>query len=146
MLNVIITQTPEHINRTCRYPWQNRCISDKLRKTQPGTTALIGKLWLVYEKRKEKRKKEKKKKQESRWRRLGQALPRFRGTPMGFFIMCLALGLSLFSTTTTHLILSQGISYGIGANLAYAPTILFMDDWFARKKGLAFGIMWVSFH
>ena len=65
---------------------------------------------------------------------------------MGFFIMCLALGLSLFSTTTTHLILSQGISYGIGASLAYAPTILFMDDWFARKKGLAFGIMWVSFH
>jgi MFS family permease len=58
--------------------------------------------------------------------------------------MSLALALSSFSTTTTGLIISQGVFYGLGASVAYAPTIIFMDEWFARRKGLAFGIMWVS--
>lgn len=71
--------------------------------------------------------------------------PRFRPycTPVGLFIMCLALGLSSFSTTTTHLIATQGILYAIGGSLAYSPCIIYMDEWFVKKKGLAFGIMWV---
>lgn len=75
-----------------------------------------------------------------------QAIPRLKlwAAPVGFVIMCLALSLSSFATTTTHLIVSQGVAYGIGASLAYAPTIVFMDDWFVQRKGLAFGIMWVS--
>lgn len=75
-----------------------------------------------------------------------QAIPRLKlwAAPIGFGIMCLALSMSSFATSTSHLILSQGIAYGIGASLAYAPTIVFMDDWFVRRKGLAFGIMWVS--
>lgn len=77
-----------------------------------------------------------------------QAIPRIKlwAAPIGFVIMCLALSLSSFATTTTHLIVSQGVAYGIGASLAYAPTIVFMDDWFVQRKGLAFGIMWVSNH
>ncbi|KAK1147863.1 hypothetical protein N8T08_000377 [Aspergillus melleus] len=72
--------------------------------------------------------------------------PRLRrwACPVGFVIMCLALALSSFSTTTTHLMLSQGVFYGLGANIAYTPTIIFMDEWFVRKKGLAFGIMWAG--
>lgn len=58
--------------------------------------------------------------------------------------MSLALALSSLSTTTTELIISQGVFYGLGASVAYTPTIIFMDEWFARRKGLAFGIMWVS--
>lgn len=27
--------------------------------------------------------------------------------------------------------------------MAYAPTILFVDEWFVRRKGFAFGVMWV---
>ncbi len=75
-----------------------------------------------------------------------QAMPRLKlwAAPIGFVIMCLSLSLSSFATTTTHLIVSQGVAYGIGASLAYAPTIVFMDDWFVQRKGLAFGIMWVS--
>ena len=75
-----------------------------------------------------------------------QAVPTLKlwAAPIGFVIMCLSLSLSSFATTTAHLILSQGIAYGIGASLAYAPTIVFMDDWFVRRKGLAFGIMWAS--
>lgn len=77
-----------------------------------------------------------------------QAVPRLKlwAAPIGFVIMCLSLSLSSFATTTAHLIVSQGVAYGIGASLAYAPTIVFMDDWFVQRKGLAFGIMWVSDH
>lgn len=75
-----------------------------------------------------------------------QAIPRLKlwAAPIGFAIMCVALSMSSFATKTFHLVLSQGIAYGIGASLAYAPTIIFMDDWFVRRKGLAFGIMWVG--
>lgn len=75
-----------------------------------------------------------------------QAIPRLKlwAAPLGFAIMCLSLSMSSFATNTSHLILSQGVGYGVGASLAYAPTIIFMDDWFVRRKGLAFGIMWVS--
>ncbi|KAI9925285.1 hypothetical protein ASPWEDRAFT_120703 [Aspergillus wentii DTO 134E9] len=75
-----------------------------------------------------------------------QSMPFLRrwATPAGFLIICLALALSSFSTTTTHLIFSQGIFYGIGASVAYAPTIIFMDEWFVKKKGMAFGTMWAG--
>jgi MFS family permease len=77
-----------------------------------------------------------------------QAFPRMKlwAAPIGFLIMCLALALSSFATNTGHLIVSQGVAYGIGASLAYAPTIVFMDDWFVQRRGLAFGIMWVSIY
>lgn len=73
------------------------------------------------------------------------AYPRLRrwATAAGLLIICLALSLSSFSTTTLHLILSQGVAYGVGASLAYCPTMIFMDDWFVHRKGLAFGTMWV---
>ncbi|RHZ61288.1 hypothetical protein CDV55_104257 [Aspergillus turcosus] len=74
------------------------------------------------------------------------AFPRWRiwAAPAGFVTMSLALALSSFSTTTTELIISQGVFYGLGASVAYTPTIIFMDEWFARRKGLAFGIMWAG--
>jgi len=63
---------------------------------------------------------------------------------IGVVIMCLSLALSSFSTNVTHLILSQGIGFGVGGCLAYTPSILFMSEWFCKRKGLAFGIVWVS--
>lgn len=62
---------------------------------------------------------------------------------IGLVIMCLALGLSSLSGTVTHLIISQGIFYGIGGAMCYSPVITFMDEWFVKRKGLAYGIMWV---
>ena len=62
----------------------------------------------------------------------------------GLIIMCLSLGLSSLSTTVPHLIASQGIFYAIGGALCYSPAITFMDEWFVKRKGLAFGMMWVS--
>lgn len=75
-----------------------------------------------------------------------QAFPRFKrwATAAGTLIMCLAFSLSSFSKTTAHLILTQGVFYAVGGGLAYAPTILFMDEWFVNRKGFAFGIMWAG--
>ncbi|KAI9034902.1 putative MFS monocarboxylate transporter [Aspergillus affinis] len=63
------------------------------------------------------------------------------GVSRWFLIMCLALAMSSFSTTTTHLMLSQGILYGVGSSIAYTPLVIFMNEWFERKRGLAFGII-----
>ncbi|KAK5997754.1 MFS-type transporter pytF-like protein [Cladobotryum mycophilum] len=61
---------------------------------------------------------------------------------VGLVIMCLALSLSSFSQTTTHLIITQGVFYAIGGSIAYCPCILYMDEWFVKRKGFAYGAMW----
>ncbi|KAL7623220.1 hypothetical protein AAE478_006901 [Parahypoxylon ruwenzoriense] len=61
---------------------------------------------------------------------------------IGLFIMCLSLAMSSFSTNITHLIATQGVLYAVGGCLAYSPCILYMDEWFVQRKGLAYGIMW----
>lgn len=62
--------------------------------------------------------------------------------PVGLLIMCISLAASSFSQTTTHLIATQGILFAIGGSICYCPCILYMDEWFVRRKGLAFGVMW----
>ncbi|KAJ8111841.1 hypothetical protein OPT61_g5660 [Boeremia exigua] len=63
---------------------------------------------------------------------------------IGLLTMCASLGLSSLSTTVPHLIASQGAAYAIGGALCYSPTISFMDEWFVKRKGLAFGMMWAG--
>lgn len=66
-----------------------------------------------------------------------------RWTPMiGLFIMCISLAMSSFCTTVPQLIVCQGILYALGGGLAYAPCILYLDEWFVKRKGFAYGIMW----
>ncbi|OTA89201.1 hypothetical protein M434DRAFT_398716 [Hypoxylon sp. CO27-5] len=66
-----------------------------------------------------------------------------RYTPFaGLFIMCISLAMSSFSSTVPHLIGTQGILYALGGGIAYCPCILYMDEWFVQRKGLAYGIMW----
>ena len=62
----------------------------------------------------------------------------------GLLIMCLSLGLSSLCTTVPQLIVTQGILYGIGGAVTYSPVVTFLDEWFVRRKGLAFGIMWAG--
>jgi MFS family permease len=64
--------------------------------------------------------------------------------PVGLAIMSISLALSSFSTKVWHLIITQGILYAIGGSMAYAPTILYMDEWFVARKGTAFGVMWAG--
>lgn len=61
---------------------------------------------------------------------------------LGLTLMCLSLALSSFSTTVTHLIATQGVLYALGGSVAYAPCIIYTDQWFVRRKGLAYGVMW----
>lgn len=56
--------------------------------------------------------------------------------------MVAAIFLSSFATEVWHLILTQGILYGVGGNLVYYPIFIFIDEWFVRRKGFAFGVMW----
>lgn len=74
-----------------------------------------------------------------RWPRCRQYL-----TPVGLLIICLAMGLSSFSTTTTHLMVTQGVVYAVGGSMAYAPLIGYVDEWFVERKGRAFGVMWAG--
>ena len=75
---------------------------------------------------------------------LQQLYPRVaRWCPLiGLIIMCLSLAVSSFSETTTHLIVTQGVLYAIGGSICYCPCILYMEEWFIRRKGLAYGVMW----
>lgn len=48
-----------------------------------------------------------------------------------------------FPRIENDLLMTQGIVYGIGGSIVYNPLILFIDEWFVQRKGLAFGILWV---
>ncbi|PWY84696.1 MFS general substrate transporter [Aspergillus sclerotioniger CBS 115572] len=52
--------------------------------------------------------------------------------------------LSSFSTTVWQLIATQGVICGLGNGLVFSPTTLYLDQWFIRRKGLAYGIMWAA--
>lgn len=60
----------------------------------------------------------------------------------GILIMCVSLAASSFSQSVGHLILTQGILYALGGSVCYVPAVLYLDEWFVKRKGLAFGIMW----
>lgn len=61
---------------------------------------------------------------------------------VGLLVMCVALALSSFSLNTTHLIATQGILYAVGGSISYCPCIMYMDEWFVKRRGLAYGVMW----
>ena len=72
--------------------------------------------------------------------------PAFRRRSAGIGLAILALGLvtSSFADHVWQLILTQGALYAIGGILLYSSVILFVDEWFVRKKGIAFGVMWAG--
>ncbi|KAL9583778.1 MAG: hypothetical protein Q9212_002516 [Teloschistes hypoglaucus] len=65
-------------------------------------------------------------------------------TLVGLVINATAIIAASFATKVSHLILTQGILYAIGGVMVYCPTIVFLDEWFIRRKGLAFGMMWAG--
>ncbi|QPG96438.1 hypothetical protein C2857_004197 [Epichloe festucae Fl1] len=62
----------------------------------------------------------------------------------GVFIMCLSLVAASFATTVPHLIATQGILFAIGSSLSYCPCIAYLNEWFDKRKGMAYGIMWAG--
>ncbi|KAI5458287.1 major facilitator superfamily domain-containing protein [Mariannaea sp. PMI_226] len=64
------------------------------------------------------------------------------GPTVGLLTMCLALTISSFSQTTTHLVITQGVLYAIGGSICYCPCMLYIEEWFVQRKTMAYGIMW----
>ncbi|KAM0218320.1 hypothetical protein ACHAPA_002402 [Fusarium lateritium] len=63
-------------------------------------------------------------------------------TYAGLFVTSLAMAMSSFCTTVEQLIATQGVLFGIGGCFAYCPCTLYIDEWFVRRKGFAYGIVW----
>ncbi|KAI8626809.1 MFS general substrate transporter [Xylariaceae sp. FL1651] len=63
-------------------------------------------------------------------------------TPAGLLLASLSLALASLATSTGTLIVLQGVLYALGGAVAYCPTILYIDEWFAARKGMAYGIVW----
>jgi MFS family permease len=40
-----------------------------------------------------------------------------------------------------HLIILQGVIFGLSAGILYAPIVMWLSDWFVIKRGLAGGII-----
>jgi MFS family permease len=62
----------------------------------------------------------------------------------GLPIMATALIAGSFANKVSHLVLTQGVMYAIGGSIIYYPTLVFLDEWFIQRKGLAYGIMWAG--
>lgn len=69
---------------------------------------------------------------------------RRRGAGIGLAILALGLFMSSFADRVWQLILTQGALYAVGGILLYSSVILLVDEWFIRKKGIAFGVMWAG--
>jgi MFS family permease len=67
-----------------------------------------------------------------------------RSMLIGLPTVVVAVLLSSLATQVWHLILTQGILYAIGGNLLYYPIFVFIDEWFVRRKGMAYGVMWAG--
>ncbi|KAJ4329998.1 hypothetical protein N0V87_010378, partial [Didymella glomerata] len=76
------------------------------------------------------------------WFMLLKCYPRLRpwATPVGLVIMCLALGLGSLSTNVSHLVLTQGIIYALGGGLAWTPILFYIEEWWVRRRGFAYGV------
>lgn len=60
----------------------------------------------------------------------------------GLLLMCVALAASSFSQNASHLVATQGVLYAIGGSICYCPCMIYMNEWFVERRGLAYGVMW----
>ncbi|KAF8601581.1 MFS general substrate transporter [Ceratobasidium sp. AG-I] len=56
-------------------------------------------------------------------------------------LCCGSLVLASFATKVWHLILLQGICFGIGGGALYAPVFIYLSEWFTTRRGLAGAII-----
>lgn len=63
---------------------------------------------------------------------------------LGLVLLTASLIAASFATCVVHLILTQGLLYGIGGALLYNPFLFYLDEWFIERKGLANAIFWAG--
>jgi MFS family permease len=59
---------------------------------------------------------------------------------VGLILTSSSLVLSASSTEVWHLIVTQGILCGLGCALLYSPSMLYLDEWWIRRKSYAYGV------
>jgi len=65
-----------------------------------------------------------------------------RFTLIGLLAASLSMAMSSFCDSVPQLIGTQGIVFGVGGCFACCPCVLYIDEWFAQRKGMAYGIVW----
>ncbi|KAJ9603210.1 hypothetical protein H2200_012505 [Cladophialophora chaetospira] len=66
---------------------------------------------------------------------------RRHATVLGMMLSVSSLLSSSWSTQVWQLILSQGVIQAFGSALIYTSSTIFLDEWFLRRKGFAYGVM-----
>ncbi|KAF4542177.1 Mfs monocarboxylate [Lasiodiplodia theobromae] len=64
--------------------------------------------------------------------------------PIGLLVLSGSFLASAFARQVWQLVALQGVIAGLGAGLLFAQSTLCLDERFARRKGLAYGIMWAG--
>lgn len=64
--------------------------------------------------------------------------------PLGLLITVVGFLSSSFANSIGGLVATQGVIAAIGGGLLYCPVTLYMDEWWVRRKGLAYGVMLAS--
>jgi hypothetical protein len=59
----------------------------------------------------------------------------------GWLVCTLALVASSFATEVWHLMIAQGFLYGFGFLTMYYPLLNMLNEWFVKRRGLAYGIL-----
>lgn len=62
----------------------------------------------------------------------------------GTTICAVSLLAASFATSVPGLIATQGVMYGLGFAMQYFPVLRMLDEWFVRRRGLAYGLLFAG--
>ncbi|KAL8802106.1 MAG: hypothetical protein Q9182_004050 [Xanthomendoza sp. 2 TL-2023] len=63
---------------------------------------------------------------------------------VGHSLLLIGLISASFANRISELIITQGIIYGVGGALLYTILLIYLDQWFIARKGLAYGVLWAG--
>ncbi|KAH8667008.1 monocarboxylate transporter [Xylariales sp. PMI_506] len=63
---------------------------------------------------------------------------------LGTSMCIISLVTASFMDTVPALIATQGVLYGLGFAILYSPVLRMLDEWFVRRRGLAYGILFAG--
>jgi MFS family permease len=63
---------------------------------------------------------------------------------LGLILIAISVIAASFAEQVVHLLITQGVLYGIGGALLYTPFVICLGEWFVERKGLAFGLLWAG--
>ncbi|KAI9712179.1 MAG: hypothetical protein M1828_001740 [Chrysothrix sp. TS-e1954] len=63
---------------------------------------------------------------------------------IGLVLIAVALVGASFARKVTDLIATQGVLFGLGTAFIYNPFVFYLDDWFDKRMGFAYGCLWAG--